>query len=245
MAKNRNYLYGIAPVCQCLLNNRRNYHQLFIKSGSSSKRLKEIVRLAVGKNVPVKEVDTQKLVNLSKSKLHQAVVLECGELSTFELEEFLEIKFRSTKIFLIALDQIEDPQNVGAIIRSAAFLGADGVMTLKKHASPLSAAVSKASAGALEYFPVIQIPNLSESLQRLRKESFSIAGATVGDSSIDFTTFPVTDYSVLVLGNEGQGLRKLTQKRCDALVHIPGSDNTESLNVSAAAAILIHHFMNN
>lgn len=149
----------------------------------------------------------------------------------------------SEKKLLIALDQIEDPQNVGAIIRSAAFLGADGLITLRNHAAPLSATVSKASAGALEHFPIIQVANLSECLQTLKKEGFTVLGAMMGEDSIDFKTAPVTDFMVLVLGNEGQGLRNLTQKRCDFLVYIPGKESTESLNVSAAAAILIQNLV--
>ncbi len=232
-------LHGIAPVHQCLLHQNRTCNQLLVKAKSSSKRVKEIVHLAKSQKIPVVDADAHKLANLSNSKLHQGVVLQCGELKTHDLDSFLEKIQPADKKLLIALDQIEDPQNVGAIIRSAAFLGADGLITLKKHAAPLSAVVSKASAGALEHFPIIQVSNLSECLQKLKKEGFTSFGAMMGEDSIDFQTAPATDFMVLVLGNEGQGLRKLTRKRCDFLVHISGKESTESLNVSAAAAILI------
>ncbi len=236
-------LYGIAPVHQCLLHQSRRCDQLLVKAKSSSKRVKEILHLARKSKIPIVETDAHKLADLSRSKLHQGVVLKCGELKSYDLEDFLEKFQQSDKKLLIALDQIEDPQNVGAIIRSAAFLGAEGLITLRNHAAPLSATVSKASAGTLEHFPIIQVANLSECLQKLKREGFTALGAMMGDDSIDFKTVPVTDFMVLVLGNEGQGLRKLTQKRCDFLVHIPGKESTESLNVSAAAAILIQNLL--
>ncbi len=234
-------LYGIAPVHQCLLHDRRPIHQLLVKEKSSSARVKEIVALARARNIPVQNADAYKLAGLTGTKLHQGVALTCGELRTLELEDFLESVRQLPRKLLVALDQVEDPQNAGAVVRSAAFLGAEGLITLKKHAAPLSAAVSKASAGALEYFPIVQVGNLSEALQKLKRDAFTVAGATSGEDSVDFQTMPQTDFMVLVMGNEGQGLRKLTRKRCDFLIRIPGKNTTESLNVSASAAILIHH----
>lgn len=216
-----------------------------MKGQSKSPRIKELLKLASKNNVPVKEVNAQVLANLTKTKLHQGVALRCGELNTWDLQSFVDQMPSSERGLLIALDQVEDPQNMGAIIRSAAFLGASGLLTLKKHSAPLTATVSKASAGALEYFPIIAINNLSESLQWLKKMGFLVIGSTLDDDSVDFNSAPTTDLMVLVMGNEGQGLRNLTQKRCDQLVHIPGKPHTESLNVSAAAAILIQHFVRN
>ncbi len=243
--KGKPLLYGATPVLQCLLNQNRQCFKLYCKDKSPSPRTREIIQLACTKKIPVEKADSHKLANLCDSKLHQGVVLQCSELKTHDLESFLDKIYKTEKKLLVALDQIEDPQNCGAIIRSAAFLGANGLITLKKNAAPLSASVSKASAGALEYLPIIQIGNLSEGLQLLKKEGFTVAGATSGEDSIDFVELPLTDYMVLVMGNEGQGLRKLTQKRCDFLIQIPGNDSTESLNVSAAAAILVHHLTRN
>lgn len=237
--KNPNVLYGITPVQQCLLHQNRSINQLFVKAGGGSTRIKEIINLANKNKVPVIKADAHKLAVLSKTKQHQGVVLSCGELKTHELDDFLENLINQKYRLLIALDQVEDPQNVGTVIRSAAFLGADGIITLKKNSAPLSATVSKASAGALEFFPVISVANLSESLQKLKREGFMIVGAASDGNSIDFQALPDFNDVVLVMGNEGRGLRTLTQKRCEYLVHIPGKHTVESLNVSAAAAILI------
>ncbi len=238
------FLYGIAPVQQCLLHQNRVCHELFVKDlKTKAPRIKEIISLASQQGVPVKTADPHTLGKMANTRLHQGVVLGCGELQTLSMQDFLDSEAARSRHLLIALDQLEDPQNVGAIIRSAAFLGAGGLITLKKNSSPLSATVSKASAGALEYFPVIEVNNLSETLQQLKKEGYSVAGATMGKNSVPFNEAPVTDWMVLVMGNEGQGLRRLTEKRCDTLIYIPGKKHTESLNVSAAAAILVQHLV--
>jgi len=239
----KSLLYGISPVLQCLTYGSRKCHQLLLKDGSNSPRVKELVRLAQTKGVPTTKVDGGKLASMTGSKLHQGVALSCGELKTHDLDEFLESLPGKGRQLLIAMDQVEDPQNLGAVIRSAAFLGAVGLISLKKHAAPLSAAVSKASAGSLEHFPVIQVGNLSESLQRLKKEGFTVAGAAGDGESVPFHEMPLMERMVLVMGNEGQGLRNLTRRRCDFLIRIPGNESVESLNVSAAAAILIHHLV--
>lgn len=242
--KNKICLYGITPVHQALLNNHRDCYELLIKAGSKSPRIKDILKAAKQKNVPIKEVDAHHLGNLTGTKMHQGAVLKCSELKTYELGELLE-KIRSKeKKFIVALDQIEDPQNLGAITRTSAFFGADAILTLKTKAAPLTPTVSKSSAGALEYLPIIQVNNLSEALQELSKEAFQIIGASSDDAK-DFREIHPTDYQVIVMGNEGQGLRRLTQKRCDYQAFIPGNDSTESLNVSVASAILIQHFIQN
>ena len=189
-------------------------------------------------------MDSHPLSQKTKTRHHQGVALECSDLHVLDLNQWLEQSAGKTPNLLIALDQVEDPQNVGAIVRSAAFLGAGGILVLKNKAAPISAVVSKASAGALEYFPVVQVTNLAEALERLKKNGYFVAGATSGEESVDFKEATLAERMVLVLGNEGQGLRQLTMKRCDFLVHIPGDERAESLNVSAAAAILIQYFVN-
>ena len=236
------HLYGISPVQQCLSHNNRECKVLYIKDTKTSPRLKKIAQSAQNRHIPVKRVDTHQLGIMAGTKLHQGVVLVCSERNVVSLREFLESSAILPQKLLVALDQLEDPQNIGSIIRTAAFLGADGLITLGKKAAPLSPAVSKASAGALEYFPIVRVPNLSECLVNLRKEAFSIVG-TGSDDSMDYRETPITDYMVLVLGNEGQGLRRLTRNRCDYIVHIPGSQTTDSLNVGAAGAILMQHFI--
>jgi len=240
---NRNILYGINPVQMAMTSGKRVCYELMVSEKSKSPRLDTLTKLARSQGIQVKKIDGGKLASMAETKMHQGVVLSCGDLAVHDMDEFLEEMPRSGRHLLVALDQVEDPQNTGAVIRSAAFLGATGLISLKKHAAPLSATVSKASAGALEHFPIIQVGNLSETLQQLKKEGFSVAGAAGEEDSIPFADMPLTPLMVLVMGNEGQGLRNLTRKRCDCLIRIPGSDMVESLNVSAAAAILIQHLV--
>ena len=233
------HLYGISPVMQCLLHNSRKCQTLYVKEKGSA-RIGEVEELARKRNLPVRRVDAHRLGLLAGTKRHQGVVLACGELKINTLDDFLRSGTELPKKLLVALDRLEDPQNVGAIVRTAAFLGASGLITVGKRVPPLGSTVSKASAGALEHFPIFQAPNLAECLAKLKREAFSIVGSS-SDGSTDFRATPITDYMVLVLGNEGQGLRRLTQDRCDHIVRIPGARSFDSLNVGAACAILLQH----
>jgi 23S rRNA (guanosine2251-2'-O)-methyltransferase len=236
-------LYGILPVAEALRQKRRQLDRLYLKSGIRSARIKEILRLARAAKVPYEEKSAHELSGLAKSRQHQGVVLQCGPLPLLSLDEVLA--GAGTRSLLVALDQIEDPQNLGGIARSAAFLGADAMIVLRAHSAPLSAAASRASAGALEFFPVVEVGNLSMALLSLADAGYFLVGAAL-EEAIEFHEVKARERCVLVLGNEGGGLRKLTRKRCEVLVQIPrvarGEVEMESLNVNVAAGILLSHF---
>lgn len=236
-------LYGFLPVAEALRQKRRQLDRLYLKSGISSARIKEILQLARAAQVPYEEKSAHELSKLAKSRHHQGVVLQCGPLPLLALDEVLA--GAGTRSLLVALDQIEDPQNLGGIARSAAFLGADAMIVLRAHSAPLSAAASRASAGALEFFPVVEVGNLSMALLSLADAGYFLVGAAL-EEAIDFHEVQAREHCVLVLGNEGGGLRKLTRKRCEMLVQIPrvtrGEVEMESLNVNVAAGILLSHF---
>jgi len=235
-------LYGIAPVIECLRAGRRHCQRLYIKEGKPGPQLQEIVQLARQRRLQVEEASVQTLANLAQDRHHQGAVLQCGDLPTHDLRDFLASAGYEASC-IVALDQIQDPQNLGAIIRTAAFLGASAVLTLRHGSAPLSAAVSKASAGALERFPVIQAANLSDSLLRCRDEGYTVIGTALSDEAVDFRGIARPERLVLVLGSEGEGMRSLSQKRCEFIVKIPGRPGTQSLNVNASAAILLQHFV--
>ncbi len=239
-------LYGIEPVAQALRHPRRRLHALYHKPGRLSPRLKEILRRARSQGLAIEERSVHELGNLTQDRHHQGVVLDCGPLPVSSLEEFLEtLAPLPASSLLVALDQVEDPRNLGSITRSAAFLGAQGLIVLRTRSAPLSAVASKASAGTLEFFPIVEVSNLSTALQRLQKEDFFVVGATL-DEAVDYRGIDPPARCVLVLGAEGSGLRKLTRRRCDQLVMIPreerGLPAAESLNVGVAAGILLAHF---
>lgn len=242
MAKKIEYLYGFAAVEGALTAGRRERVRLLVKEGNKNPRMKPLLHLARQLKLPFQSVGADQLFKLSGSKTNQGVVLETSPLVPYDLED-LGPSAEGNKQLLIALDQVEDPQNLGAIVRTAAFLGASGVLQTKAHAAAMSPAASKASAGALETFPVVEVGNLSETLNRLKNDGYWILGSTLSESSQQLSQAMQADKIVLVLGNEGAGIRQLTAKRCDQLIQIPGSGKVESLNVSASAAILMHHLL--
>jgi len=235
-------LYGVSPVLECLRAGRRACQRLYVKEGGAGPQLQEILRLARQRRVAVEERSVQDLANLARDRHHQGVVLMCGELPTHDLRDFLG-GVGYGRACLVALDQIQDPQNLGAIVRTAAFLGASAAITLRRGCAPLSAAVSKASAGALEFLPVIEVANLADALLRCRDNGFAVLGTGLGEEAVDFRTVGRPERLVLVLGSEGDGMRALSRRRCDCVVRIPGVPGTQSLNVNASAAILLQHFL--
>lgn len=234
-------LYGIAPVEQALRHRRRVLERLFVKQGDRNERVRAIVAQAEAAGVPVVETRADDLARRAESTVHQGVVLACGALPTTDLKSFLG-GLRDDPALLVALDQVEDPQNLGGLVRTSAFLGADAVFLHRSRSAPLSAAASKASAGALEYFPVVEGPNLARALDELADALFQIVGAALGEGARDFREVEPERRLVLVLGSEGRGLRRLTRDKCDELVVIPGREHTESLNVTVAAGVLLAHF---
>jgi len=242
VAKEIEYLYGVAPVEAALRAKRRKLVRLWVKAGGKNPRYKEILHLARQVQLPVSEVEGNKLFDLTQNKFHQGLVLETGPLPVLDLEDLLGLTGPGVQL-LVALDQIEDPQNLGAIARTAAFLGALGMIRPKTHGAALSPAASKASAGALEQFPLAEVSNLEQSLTRLKKEGYWILGAALDEQALPMNQSLQAERLVLVLGNEGEGIRNLTAKRCDQLLTIPGTGLVESLNVSASAAILIQHLL--
>ena len=233
-------LYGITPVEEALKAERRGFFSLTLKQGKQSPRLQDLRDLALERGVEVREKDPAGISRMADTEQHQGVALVCSPLPGLDLEDLLALE--ELPSLILALDQIEDPQNLGAITRSAAFLGATGILHLNRKAAPLSPAASKASAGALERFPVALVGNLADALSRLQQAGYFVYGADASRGSTPYSVQPRQERLVVVLGNEGKGLRELTKKKCDSLIHIPGNMDTESLNVSNAAAILLSHF---
>ena len=228
-------LYGIAPVHAALRAQRREMRAVYIKESGAGPALQEIERLAKTIGLRVERGSTHSLGNLAKSAQHQGVVLSCGELPTVDFRELLAAGAAP----LVALDRVEDPQNLGSIARSALFFGVSALIVLSQHSAPLSAAASKASAGALEELPVAVVPNLAQALAEAHDAGYHLLGAVPDAGGVPLDSLQVPGRCLLVLGGEGPGLRPLTRRRCDQLVRIEGG-GLESLNVGVAAGILLH-----
>ena len=245
-------LYGLNPVEAALGAGRRKLVSLSIKDGGLSPRLRKVWDLARPLGIPVEFLPPRELEARCGSPNHQGVVLRCGPLPMAGSDAALDLEPGGAPL-LVALDQVEDPRNLGAVVRSAAAFGASGLVLHRDRSAPLSAAASNASAGALETFPVFQAPNLARFLAQARKHGFWVCGAVAensgdGDSedgnptSTPLPAFSLDGARVLVLGSEGRGLRPLVRSHCDVLLTIPlpGGGAMNSLNVSAAAAVLLY-----
>lgn len=238
---NRDMLYGISPVQLALDTKKRQVYNLYFKKGKTTAELEKIIGICRKKGIQTIAKSPDELSDLARTTQHQGVVLECSFLQAKDIDAFISNTPESSLV--VVLDQVEDPQNFGAIVRTCAYLGADAVVIQKRHSAPLSPTASKASAGALEYFPVYEAGNLAKSLEKLKQQGYWIYGSSLDGS--DFNRETVVEKSVLIMGNEGKGIRDLTRKNCDHLIKISGNNSTESLNVNAAAAILISHFIFN
>lgn len=230
-------IYGIHPVTEALRVRRRVLRHLYYKNDSDSAAILRARELAAQAQIATSATDADELARRAGGGQHQGLVLDCGELPKLALREWLATAVPYAT--LVALDQVEDPQNVGGIVRSAEFLGAQALLVHRAHRAPLSAAASKASAGSLEFFPVVEVGNLAQTLQSLKKEGFWIVGTALDETATDYRKLQPPAPRVLVLGSEGRGMRRLTRERCDEVVYVPRRGTVESLNVNVAAALLL------
>ena len=215
-------------------------NKIYVQEGAHGGSLGQILALAKDKRVPVETVKLEKLDRLLPDFRHQGVAALAAPVAFSSLEEVLaKAQAGKEAPFLLLLDELEDPQNVGALIRTADAAGVDGVLLPKRHSCPLNAVVAKISAGAVEYMPVVQIGNIAQTLQELKKQGFWVAGADMAGSQLYFEA-DLTGPLVLVVGAEGKGLGRLVKENCDILVRIPMLGGVSSLNASAAGAVLLY-----
>jgi len=223
-------LYGIHAVEAALANPKREIRKLHLTE-NAARRLEPLLlqrRLKVEPALP-KTLDRL----LGGDAVHQGAVIEVEDLPTLGLDDII------TDGLLVVLDQVTDPQNVGAVLRSAAAFGATGLMLHDRHSPPLTGALAKAASGALDTVPVILVPNLARALTELGERGFARVGlAEEGSEALETATLTLP--MALVLGAEGKGLRQLTRECCDQLCRITTRGKLASLNVSNAAAIALH-----
>ena len=231
-------IYGRQPVREALQSGL--VRSVIIAKGIEANTEREFRRLAAKTNLPTDTVARISLDQTLGTVRHQGVAAELEEVSLAEPEApILLAKKRRERLLLVVLDQVQDPRNYGAIIRSAEALGAHGVVSEKRRGSPLSAVAVKTSAGAAAHLPVTQVTNLVRYLKDLKKQNIWIYGA----STASINTVEAIDWDrdiAIVIGSEGRGLRKLVRETCDDLVSIKLRGQTESLNASVATGILLN-----
>ena len=229
---------GRNPVMEAIRSGR-SIESILVAKGERSGSVVAIIAKAKQKNIPVKDVDSKKLDFLAKGVNHQGIVAQCAVKEYSALEDIFALaEERGESPFIFVLDKIEDPHNLGAIIRTAECAGAHGVIIPERRSAGLSYTVEKTSAGALEYMPVVRVKNISAVLQKLKDKGIWVYGADMDGEHYKKVNF---DGAVaLVIGNEGKGISPLVAKDCDVIVSLPMKGKINSLNASVAAGILMY-----
>lgn len=232
-------VYGRNPVLELLKSGGRRVDEIAVLAGARGP-LAEVVALARRAGVKVSFRTRDQLTAIAGSDRHQGVVARVASAEYVDLGALLEIpKLRGEAPFFLALDQVQDPRNFGALLRTGEAFGAHGVVVPKHHQVGLTEAAARAAMGAVEYIAVARETNLVNAIETLKKSGIWIYGATLGDGVSPWTA-DLTGPLCLVLGSEGEGLRPLVARACDVLVTIPMQGRVGSLNVGAAGAVLCY-----
>lgn len=226
------HIYGRIPVLECLRARRRHARRLFALEGARD--IEPLMALARG--VTIQWCDRRELDRIAAGGNHQGIILEVAPLPLPELGDWLEAAPRDA--ILVVLDGVEDPQNFGAIVRSAAACGAHGVLFGKDRSAPMSPAMVKASAGAAEYIPLLRVTNLVRAIGQCQEKGFWFA-AFEADGDRTLWEADLTGRIGLVIGSEGSGVRRLVRERCDLHLRIPIGGPITSLNASVSAGIAL------
>ncbi len=233
-------VYGINPVSEILRSEGGDIQKIVIAEGRRGEEIKRILDLASTRGIEVEVRSRETLDRQAGTAAHQGVLCVCGEFTYSSLEDIVEHRHPSfAGSLILLLDGIEDPQNVGSLIRTAHCFGANGVVIPRDRAAGITPAVIKSSAGAVRHIPVARVTNLSQTIEFLKEKGFWIYGADAGAEN-DAGSVRFEGNVGLVMGSEGKGMRPLVKKHCDVLLSIPLFGRVDSLNVSVAAGILLH-----
>lgn len=230
-------LYGLHPVEEALRAGRRRFDHVCVARERQDQRLEKLVKSCREAGVTVRAEPREHLTHLARTAAHQGVVAVVRPSAAFELEDLLEPA--DGRRLLLALDGVEDPQNLGALLRTADGAGVSGVVLTERRSAPLSPAALKASAGAAEHLRIARVVNLVRSLEQIKRQNIWCLGLDER-GTMTYDEFDYTGECVLVLGNEGYGLHELVRKTCDHLMRIPMAGAVSSLNVSAAGAVVLY-----
>lgn len=232
-------LEGRNPVIEALKSGRP-INKILISKGAREGSINQIIALAREKGIVVQDVERLRLDSIATTKAHQGVIAYVSVKSYVEVDDILSIAdSKGEKPFLVILDEVADPHNLGSIIRTADATGVHGVIIPKRRAAGLTPAVSKASAGAVEYVPVARVANLVQTIEYLKKRNIWVVGA---DSSGEkaFYESDLTGAIALVIGSEGEGIGRLIREKCDFLINIPMKGRISSLNAAVAGAVVMY-----
>ena len=229
-------IYGINAVAEGLRAGR----VVSVRTGRrNDRRLQDLLDLAGQAHVPIRRVSEEELDRAARGSAHQGVVAEVADRHPVGLDDLLADAGARPPALIVVLDGIEDPQNFGAILRTADAVGAHGVVRQTRHSAPLGGATSKASAGALAHVKIADVVNVARAVEALKEAGVWTLGLA-GDASQTYDRMDLKLPTAIVLGAEGTGLRRLVRERCDFLARIPMLGHVGSLNVSVAAGVVLY-----
>ncbi len=234
-------LYGLHPVEEALRSGARGLDRVVVARERRDARLEQLMALCREMGVPVAAEPREQLTRLARTDAHQGVLAMVRERRFLDLEDLLPAEAAtgaSNGSLLLALDGVEDPHNLGALLRSADAAGVDGVILPERRTASVTPVVAKTSAGASEHVRIARVPNLVRALEQLKQRNVWIVGLDERGTA-DYTEFDWTGSCALVLGREGAGLHDLVKRTCDHLLRIPMAGRVSSLNVSVAGAVVL------
>ena len=233
-------LFGINPVLEALKAGRRNFFEVYIVKKKISERLERMLTLSKAKKIPVEWVEPSQLKSLTGTDQHQGIGASTSCFPLSGLSDIINgIRPDDTNHLLLLIDNVMDPHNLGALIRTALCVGVDGIIIPKDRSVSPTPAVSKASAGALEHIRLVSVTNMVNTMEALKEKGWWIAGMEkASDKSIFLTD--LTGHMAIVIGGEEKGIRPLVKKHCDFLMSIPQAGPVNSLNASVAGAVAMY-----
>ncbi|MDR0485291.1 MAG: 23S rRNA (guanosine(2251)-2'-O)-methyltransferase RlmB [Elusimicrobiota bacterium] len=231
-----NFIYGRNSVLEALLSGKREINKILLSQTARGDAVSKIIKLARQKGIVLQNCPPKKLDKLSANS--QGIAAEISPAKYEDIENLIEAAKKKTNSFLAVLDSIEDPHNLGAIIRNCAAFGAVGVVIPKRHSASVNETVSKTSAGAIEHIDIARVSNINQTIELLKENGFWIYGLDRSGKDISGADFVFP--TAIVVGGEGNGLHRLTKEKCDFLISIPQSDSISSLNASCASAVALY-----
>ena len=235
--KSHELIYGIHAVEAALRKQPENVLQVFVQKGRNDNRIGKLLSIAKNSGVAIQAISNEKLKEKCPRSRHQGVVAEIrsGQQHMPSLDEILA----RDSVLLLVLDEVQDPHNIGACLRTADAVGVDAVIVSKNRSPSLTAVIRNVASGAAETVPYIMVSNLARTLEKIKDSNVWVMG-TSGDSRSDIYDTSASQRMALVMGSEGKGMRRLTREACDELVSIPMRGSVESLNISVATAVCLY-----
>lgn len=234
---------GRNAVIEAIKSNNNTIEQILIAKGDKEGSIIKLLNMAKEKRLVIKEVDRRKLDGMSETGAHQGVIAVITPYQYFTIEDILdEAKKKNEDPFIIVLDEIEDPHNLGSIIRTAELCGAHGIVIPKRRNVGITPTVYKSAAGAVEHMKIAKVANINQAIDKIKESGIWVYGADIRGREYSYET-NFSGPCAIVIGNEGMGMSKLTAQKCDKLIKIPMVGTINSLNASVAGGIMMYEVM--